>query len=138
KWSQATVDEAVRRILRIKFRLGLFERPYVDESLEKTAYLSVDSRGVAREIAAKAMGLLKNERETLPLAKTIRSVAVIGPLADDKRSPLGWWSGDGRDEDTITPLTGIRNKVSSQTKVTYAKGCDITGDSDAGFAEAAA
>ena len=136
KWTQATVDEAVRRILRIKFRLGLFERPYVDESLEKTAHLTAESRATAREIAAKSMVLLKNERETLPLAKSVRSIAVIGPLADDNRSPLGWWSGDGRDEDTVTPLTGIRSKVSSQTKVTYAKGCDVTGDSDAGFAEA--
>ena len=138
KWTQATIDEAVRRILRIKFRLGLFEKPYVDESLEKTAYLTVENRAIAREIASKSMVLLKNDRDTLPLAKTIRSIAVIGPLADDKRSPLGWWSGDGRDEDTVTALSGIRNKVSSQTKVTYAKGCDITGDSDAGFAEATA
>jgi len=138
KWSQATIDEAVRRILRIKFRLGLFERPYVDESLEKTAYLSVDSRAVAREIAGKSMVLLKNDRDTLPLAKTIRSVAVIGPLADDKRSPLGWWSGDGRDEDTVTPLAGITNKVSAQTKVTYAKGCDVLADDTSGFAEATA
>jgi beta-glucosidase len=138
KWSQATLDEAVRRILRIKFRLGLFERPYVDESLEKNAYLTSESRAVAREIAGKSMVLLKNERDTLPLAKTVGSIAVIGPLADDKRSPLGWWSGDGRDEDTVTPLAGIRSKVSAQTKVTYAKGCDVTGDSDAGFAEAVA
>ena len=138
KWTQATVDEAVRRILRIKFRLGLFERPYVDESLEKTAYLTAESRAAAREIAAKSMVLLKNDRETLPLAKTIGSIAVIGPLADDKRSPLGWWAGDGRDEDTVTALAGIRSKVSGQTKVLYAKGCDVTGDSDAGFAEAVA
>jgi beta-glucosidase len=138
KWSQATLDEAVRRILRIKFRLGLFEHPYVDESLEKTAYLSVDSRAVAREIAAKSMVLLKNDRDTLPLAKTIGSIAVIGPLADDKRSPLGWWSGDGRDEDTVTPLAGIREKVSRQTKVTYAKGCDVLADDTSGFAEATA
>ncbi|HEU4712378.1 MAG TPA: glycoside hydrolase family 3 N-terminal domain-containing protein [Pyrinomonadaceae bacterium] len=138
KVTQATLDEAVRRILRIKFRLGLFERPYVDESLEKTAYLTAESRAVAREIAGKSMVLLKNERETLPLSKTIGSIAVIGPLADDKRSPLGWWSGDGRDEDTVTPLAGIRSKVSAQTKVTYAKGCEVTGDSNAGFAEAVA
>ncbi len=138
KWTQATIDEAVRRVLRIKFRLGLFERPYVDESLEKTAHLTAESRTVAREIAGKSMVLLKNDRETLPLAKTVGSIAVIGPLADDNRSPLGWWSGDGKDEDTVTPLTGIRAKVSSQTKVTYAKGCDITGDSDAGFVEAVA
>jgi beta-glucosidase len=136
KWTQATLDEAVRRILRIKFRLGLFERPYVDESLEKTAYLTVDNRAVAREVAAKSMVLLKNDRDTLPLAKTVRSIAVIGPLADDKRSPLGWWSGDGRDEDTVTPLAGIRSKVSAQTTVTYAKGCDVTGDATDGFNDA--
>jgi beta-glucosidase len=136
KLSQAAIDEAVRRILRIKFRLGLFERPYVDESLEKTAFLTAESRAVAREIAARSMVLLKNDRETLPLSKSIGSIAVIGPLADDERSPLGWWSGDGRDEDTVTPLTGIKSKVSPQTKVTYAKGAEITGDSDAGFAEA--
>lgn len=138
KVSQAALDEAVRRILRIKFRLGLFERPYVDEALEKTAYLTPESRAVAREIAGKSMVLLKNERETLPLSKTIGAVAVIGPLADDKRSPLGWWSGDGRDEDTVTPLAGIRSKVSAQTKVTYAKGCEVTGDNTAGFEEAVA
>jgi len=138
KISEATINEAVRRILRIKFRLGLFERPYVDESLEKTAYLTPESRAAAREIAGKSMVLLKNERETLPLSKTIGSVAVIGPLADDKRSPLGWWSGDGRDEDTVTPLAGIKSKVSAQTKVTYAKGCEVTGDNTSGFAEAVA
>jgi beta-glucosidase len=138
KVSQATIDEAVRRILRIKFRLGLFERPYVDESLEKTAHLTPESRAIARDIAGRSMVLLKNERDTLPLAKSIGSIAVIGPLADDKRSPLGWWSGDGRDEDTVTPLAGIESKVSPQTKVTYAKGCDVLADDTSGFAEATA
>jgi beta-glucosidase len=138
KLTQATIDEAVRRILRIKFRLGLFERPYVDESLEKTAYLTPESRAIARDIAGRSMVLLKNERDTLPLAKSIRSIAVIGPLADDKRSPLGWWSGDGKDEDTVTPLAGIKSKVSPQTKVTYAKGCDVLADDTSGFAEATA
>jgi beta-glucosidase len=138
KVTQATIDEAVRRILRIKFRLGLFERPYVDESLEKTAYLTPENRTIARDIAGRSMVLLKNERETLPLAKSIGSIAVIGPLADDKRAPLGWWSGDGKDDDTVTPLAGIKSKVSPQTKVTYAKGCDAIADDTAGFAEATA
>ncbi len=138
KVTQATIDEAVRRILRIKFRLGLFERPYVDESLEKTAYLTPESRAIARDIAGRSMVLLKNERDTLPLAKSIGSIAVIGPLADDKRSPLGWWSGDGKDEDTVTPLAGIKSKVSPQTKVTYAKGCDALSDDTSGFAAATA
>jgi len=136
KLSQAIIDEAVRRILRIKFRLGLFEHPYVDETLERNAFLTPESRAAARLIAARSMVLLKNERDTLPLQKTVGSIAVIGPLADDHRAPLGWWSGDGRDEDTVTPLAGIKAKVSPQTRVTYAKGCEITGESTEGFAEA--
>ena len=138
KISQATVDEAVRRILRIKFRLGLFEHPYTDEARESSLILTSENRAVARAIAGRSMVLLKNERETLPLSKDIHSIAVIGPLADDRRSPLGWWSGDGKSEDTVTPLMGIKAKVSATTKVSYAKGCDTQGDSSEGFAEAVA
>jgi len=138
KVTQATIDEAVRRILRIKFRLGLFDNPYTDESLERNAFLSPGSRAAAREIAGRSMVLLKNDHQTLPLSKSIHSLAVIGPLADDKRAPLGWWSGDGRDEDTVTPLAGIRAQVSRQTQVTYAKGCDIQGGTTDGFAAAVA
>ena len=134
--TQATIDEAVRRILRIKFRLGLFEHPYVDETLESSALLTSENRAAARAIADRSIVLLKNDRETLPLSKAVRSIAVIGPLADDKRAPLGWWSGDGKPADTVTPLAGIKLKVSPETKVSYAKGCDTQGDSTAGFAEA--
>ncbi|MDQ2938328.1 MAG: beta-glucosidase BglX [Acidobacteriota bacterium] len=136
--SQATIDEAVRRILRIKFRLGLFEHPYNDESRESGSLLTSENRAVARAIAGRSMVLLKNERETLPLNKTIRSIAVIGPLADERRAPLGWWSGDGKTEDTVTPLAGIKAKVSPDTKVSYAKGCDVQGDATEGLAEAVA
>jgi len=136
KVSQATIDEAVRRILRIKFRLGLFEHPYVDEAAENSSILTAANRAAAREAAGKSMVLLKNDRGTLPLNKNISSLAVIGPLADDPRAPMGFWSADGKDTDTVTALAGIRAKVSPQTKVTYAKGCDITGDSTSGFDEA--
>ena len=138
KLTQSTIDEAVRRILRIKFRLGLFDNPYTDESRESNAFLTVESRAVAREIAGRSMVLLKNDRNTLPLSKSLRSIAIIGPLADDKRAPLGWWSGDGRAEDTVTPLAGIRAKVSSQTQVSYVKGCEIEGGTTDGFAPAIA
>jgi beta-glucosidase len=138
KVSQATLDEAVRRILRIKFRLGLFEHPYANEATEGSAILTAANRAFAREAAGRSMVLLKNQNDALPLNKNVGSVAVIGPLADDARAPLGWWSGDGRDADTITALAGIRNKVSPQTKVNYAKGCEVLGDSTAGFAEAVA
>jgi len=136
KLSQATIDEAVRRILRIKFRLGLFDSPYTDEAREPQSLLRPDSLSLARQIAARSMVLLKNDRSLLPLDKGVKSIAVIGPLADDRRAPLGWWAGDGREENTVTPLAGIKAKVGAQTKVGYAKGCDIKDDSLAGFAEA--
>jgi beta-glucosidase len=136
KLSMATIDEAVRRILRVKFRAGLFDHPYIDEAREANALLRPDSIRLAREIASRSMVLLKNDRETLPLNKNIGSIAVIGPLADDRRAPLGWWAGDGKEENTVTPLAGIKAKVSPQTKVVYAKGCEVKGDSTAGFEEA--
>src|SRR5215208_5294801 len=136
KLATATIDEAVRRILRIKFRLGLFDRPYTDEAAEPNSLLRPDSIRLAREVAGRSMVLLKNDRDVLPLAKHIGSIAVIGPLADDRRAPLGWWAGDGKEENTVTPLAGIKAKVSAQTKVGYAKGCDVNGDSTAGFQEA--
>jgi beta-glucosidase len=136
KVSMQTIDEAVRRILRIKFRLGLFEHPYTDESREAAAIFNAQNLAAAREVAARSMVLLKNERNVLPLSKGARSIAVIGPLGDSKRDMIGSWSGDGRAEDAVTLLEGIRAKVSPQTKVTYAKGCDFTGDDTSGIAEA--
>ena len=138
KISQATIDQAVRRILRVKFRLGLFEHPYADETLEAGSLLTAANRAFAREVAGRSMVLLKNDQDTLPLRKSVRSLAVIGPLADDHRAPLGWWSGDGRDEDTVTPLAGIKAKVTAQTKVNYAKGCEIEGGTTDGIAAAVA
>lgn len=138
KVSQATIDEAVRRILRIKFRLGLFDHPYTREASETEFLLTRTNRAAAREIAGRSMVLLKNDHDALPLSPRVGSIAVIGPLADDRRTPLGWWAGDGKADDTITPLAGIKAKVSPQTKVGYAKGCDTLGDSTAGFGEAVA
>jgi len=136
KLTTATIDEAVRRILRIKFRLGLFDKPFTDETREPGSLLRPESIRLAREIAGRSMVLVKNDRDALPLHKNVGSIAVLGPLADDRRAPLGWWAGDGKPEDTITPLAGIKQKVSAQTKVGYAKGCEVTGDSTAGFQEA--
>jgi beta-glucosidase len=140
KLSQSTVDEAVRRILRIKFRLGLFEKPYADETRERTALLNSENLAAAREVAGRSMVLLKNERDTLPISKGTRSIAVIGPLADSQLDMIGSWSGDGRKEDAVTLLAGLRAKVAefggAATKINYAKGCDISGDSTEGFAEA--
>src|SRR5205823_13491848 len=134
--SQATIDEAVRRILRIKFRLGLFERPYADEAREASVVFSSANVSVAREIAARSIVLLKNEREALPLDQKMKSIAVVGPLADDHADMLGPWNGDGNATDAVTLLAGIKAKASAGTKINYAKGCDIDSDSATGFNEA--
>jgi beta-glucosidase len=135
---KAAIDEAVRRILRIKFRLGLFEHPYADEAREARVLASREHQAAAREIAGRSMVLLRNEREVLPLSPRVRSIAVIGPLADDPDAPLSHWRGDGRVEDVVTLLAGIRSKVADRpgVQVAHAKGCEIEGGSTEGFAEA--
>jgi beta-glucosidase len=127
KLTLAAIDEAVRRVLRIKFRLGLFERPFADEAREAAVIMRPEHVAEARRIAARSMVLLKNEREALPLSKTLKSIAVVGPLADSPKDMLGSWTGDGRAEDAVTLLQGIRAKVSPQTKVSYVKGVAIEG-----------
>lgn len=127
KLRMADVDEAVRRILRVKFRAGLFDRPYVDESREAGVLLSAENLRAAREVAARSLVLLKNERETLPFRKDVRTVAVVGPLADDPRSIIGSWAGDGRPQDSLTLLQAVKAKVSPRTKVLYEKGVAVEG-----------
>ncbi|MPY86293.1 MAG: glycosyl hydrolase [Luteitalea sp.] len=127
--SLATIDEAVRRVLRVKLRAGLFEQPYADEARERSVLLTPEHRDAAREIAGRSMVLLKNENNRLPLAPSIGSLAVIGPLADDRESILGNWTGDGRPEDAVTVLEGIRTAVSNATSVRYAEGVTISVES---------
>jgi beta-glucosidase len=132
KLSQQTIDEAVRRILRIKFRLGLFDKPYADETLERIAIFNSTNLAAAREIAARSIVLLKNDHNVLPLDKSVRSIALIGPLADSRQDMLGSWNGDGKPEDAVTLLQGLKAKV-PQTTINYAKGCEINGDNVDGF-----
>jgi beta-glucosidase len=134
--SPATLDEAVRRILRIKFRLGLFDHPYTDETRERSVLLSTENLAAAREIAARSQVLLKNDHETLPLSKEVKSIALIGPLANDQKDMLGSWTGDGEAANAVTLLDGIKARVSPATKINYAKGCDIDGDATSGIDEA--
>jgi beta-glucosidase len=135
KLSQQTIDEAVRRILRIKFRLGLFDKPYADEAAETAATFNSANLSAAREIAARSMVLLKNERDVLPLSKTVRKIAVVGPVADSRHDVLGSWNGDGKEADAVTLLAGIKSKL-PEAKINYAKGCEVNCDADSGFAEA--
>jgi beta-glucosidase len=132
----AVVDRAVRRILRAKFALGLFERPYVDDSREKTQLLTKEHVDAARRIAAKSIVLLKNEREVLPVAKGIKTLAVIGPLSDSKEDLLGSWSAGGKPEEAVTLLEGVRAKVSPSTRVLHANGGEVLRASDEDIAGA--
>jgi len=133
KLSMRVIDEAVRRILRIKSRLGLFQNPYADEAVEKTALLKTENLATAQAIAARSCVLLKNDHETLPLSKELKSIAVLGPLADDRQSVLGPWTGDGSTNDAVSLLAGIRAKCPASTKINYSKGCEVMGESRDGI-----
>src|SRR4051812_3974635 len=135
---QADIDEAVRRVLRFKYRLGLFKDPYArrDAARERTAMLTPASRAAAREAARRSIVLLKNEQSTLPLRKDLASLAVIGALAADSNVVLGNWGALGRREDAVPVLDGIRRVVSPRTTVTYAAGANPTSSDTTGIAEA--
>ncbi len=154
------VDTAVRRHLQKKFELGLFENPYVEEGRVWEVFETSEQRQLAREIARKSMVLLKNDG-LLPLQKTIKTLALIGPNADDGRNQLGDYSYSAMrqlmqlkasanstflnvDADALTeydvkiatPLAGIRSAVSAETKILYSKGCDNLSNDISGFEEA--
>jgi beta-glucosidase len=122
------LDEAVRRVLRTKFRLGLFDKPYVDEG--RAGCLLADSHcEVARRLATESCVLLKNDG-ALPLPTAIRSLACIGPLADAPRDQLGCWAFDGRAEDSITPLAALREALAGRGEVSHAPGLDRARSTD--------
>jgi beta-glucosidase len=129
----ALIDEAVRRILTLKFKLGLFDDPYryINREREKKAHLKPEYRQLAREAAQKSMVLLKNDG-ILPLKKDIKSVAIIGPFADNGRI-LGPWSGLGKPEEAVTVKQGLINKLGNAVKVTAAAGCDYSSNDVSGF-----
>ena len=134
----AVIDSAVRRVLRAKYELGLFEDPYRYSSVarEKAVTLAPPFVAEAREAARRAIVLLKNDGNTLPLRKDLGSIAVIGPLADDARSALGSWSAAGRPEDAVTPLAGLRQAAGSRTRILYARGASVDTADTSGFADA--
>jgi beta-glucosidase len=133
----ATIDQAVRRVLRVKYRLGLFEKKAPDLATAGKTLFAPEHRQAAREIARESIVLLKNDPALLPAPEGPGIVAVVGPLADAGADQLGSWSGDGRGEDSVTVLQAVRARLAGKTEVLYAKGCDVRGGSDAGFADAA-
>lgn len=129
------VDESVRRVLRVKFRLGLFENPYVEEKPESEIYLLPHSLEVAEQAAAESMVLLKNEGSVLPL-ENVGKIAVIGPVASDSAQHLGNWGARARVEDVVGIVQGMCEEYAGKSKILTAKGCDFEGDDKSGFAEA--
>ena len=145
--SMRRIDDAVRRILRVKFRAGLFEHPYAPVAPDKAEaeMLRPDAVAAARKAASRSMVLLQNKGGVLPLDPA-KKTAVIGPLADNQHDMLGPWWGAGRDTDAVTVLDGIKQQSPGAT---YAEGCKLSNTeppttdpegcgSDAGFAEAVA
>jgi beta-glucosidase len=136
---QANVDEAVRRVLRVKFALGLFERPYADEAHEAEAMLRPESILLARTAAERSLVLLKNDpapdAPLLPLSGKVQDIALIGPLADDPPSMLGAWAGLGRSEDVVSFHAALAKHVGEQ-HLFHVKGIGVTGGTDEDLAAA--
>ena len=140
----ALIDDAVKRILRKKFELGLFEDPYKysNPKREDKELNNPIHRKIARDIAAKSIVLLKNEKQLLPLSKDVKKIAFIGPLVKEHKQNMGFWSVElpevDYDKYIVSQWEGLQNKVDKNTQLLYAKGCEIEGDNKDGFAEALA
>ncbi|TWI79260.1 beta-glucosidase [Lacibacter cauensis] len=140
KVKMSVIDDAVRRILRKKYELGLFTDPYKFSNVEreKQQWNNPQHLAAAKEIAAKSIVLLKNEKQLLPISKQTKKIALIGPLVKAVKEHLGFWSYDWDDDSVRVPslYQAVQNKVSSATQLLYAKGCELTDTSSTGFAEA--
>jgi len=135
KIDQELIDQAVRNILTVKFKLGLFENPYVQPDAQKQI-LNPDFLEHARKVARESAVLMKNKEKALPLSPKIHSVAVIGPLADSPRDQMGTWCFDGQADNSVTPLTAIK-EVLGADKVNFIKGLQYSRDiNKAEFAKA--
>ena len=132
------VDESVKRILRKKFEIGLFDDPYrfINASREKNMLNRPESRQEAREMARKSIVLLKNDKHLLPLSKQLKTVAVIGPLAKAKKEQKGFWSLDIDPSEDIPSVMEAMQKAAPMTRFLYAPGCTIDEQSKSSFAEA--
>ncbi len=135
KVPEALVDRAVRRVLELKFRLGLFEHPYVDVAQAEQVVHSKEHQQLALRTAQESIVLLKNENNMLPLKKDLKSIAVIGPNADNGWSQLGDYSPSAVPQKVSTVLDGIKQKVSPGTRVEYVRGCEVMGGKE-DFAQA--
>lgn len=132
----ALVDRAVRRVLELKFRLGLFEKPYVDVQHAVETVHSQANQDLALRAGREGIVLLKNDKDLLPLKKNLRSIAVIGPNADNAPNQLGDYSPHKVLQHVTTIAEGIRAQAGVRTKVVTVKGCGVLSDDTSGFPEA--
>ena len=134
------VDQAVKRVLRLKYDLGLFDDPYkyCNEKREQTEIRSKKNLETARDVAKKSIVLLKNEGNLLPLKKDVGTIAIIGPLGDNKSDMNGTWSFFGEAQHPVSMLEGIQSMVGNKSEVLFAKGCNLYDDSKEHFKEAVA
>ncbi len=133
--SEKLLDDAVRRILRIKFRLGLFNNPWADENVRFDT-LDPEHLQVAYETAVQSLVLLENKKHSLPLNKSLKHIAVIGPMSDDGYEQLGTWVFDGNEKQTITPLKAIEDYLGKE-KIRYEQTLSYSRDKDkSGFGKA--
>ncbi|MVT42797.1 beta-glucosidase [Chitinophaga oryziterrae] len=138
KVTMATIDTAVSHVLRLKFEMGLFDKPYVDVATAERTVGTAAHKQLAEKVAAESIVLLKNENGTLPLKKAVKNLAVIGPNADNMYNQLGDYTAPQPEEKIVTVLKGIQAKISSDTKLKYVKGCSIRDTSRAGMDAAVA
>jgi beta-glucosidase len=131
KLKETLINEAVKRILRKKFELGLFEDPYrySDPEREKNTVMKAEYVEASRDVARKSIVLLKNDKQLLPLSKSAKKIAVIGPLANARREMIGSWSAAGDWKKAVTLLEGIKATVGQGTQVLYARGSNVNDDS---------
>jgi beta-glucosidase len=137
KIPMSAIDEAVSRVLRVKFNLGLFDNPYTEIVDEPSRYLQSNSLKLATALTEESMVLLKNKSNILPLTATLKKIALIGPMAKDKENILGSWSFNAKAKDAETLEEGIVKEFKNAS-INYALGCDFDGTNEAGFAEAVA
>jgi len=136
KIAMSKIDDAVSRVLRVKFRLGLFDQPYTTVTDESKRYLQPESKFVATKLAEESIVLLKNANGLLPLSVGVKKLAVIGPMAKDKENLLGSWSANGKASDVVSIFEGLEKEFGNNTELNYAKGCDFDSTDESGFREA--
>ena len=117
----------MRNVLRLKFRLGLFDNSYTDINKRKETY-SDKHLAIAKKMAEESVVLLKNESHTLPLSSNIKSILIVGPLSDAPHDQLGTWTMDGETEKTRTPIKALREKYGDKVKIHFVKGLEYSRD----------